>query len=45
MHNDALCFKKNGTWESFPGRIYDLTRIVARAFCQLGFKEGEGVPL
>ena len=46
IHNDALCFKKNGTWESLSWKeYYELTKIVARAFCQLGFREGEGVSI
>ena len=46
MHNDALCFKRNGVWESLSWKeYYDLTRIVARAFCHLGLKEGEGVSI
>jgi len=46
MHNDALCFKKNGVWESLSWKeYYDLTKIVGRAFCQLGLKEGDGVSI
>ena len=46
MHNDALCFKRNGVWESLSWKeYYDLTRIVARPFVIWGLRKVKGFQL